>query len=185
VSEAVSCYREFDFAAKYYRSPFWQFFHSVRLAAFPGELEARRRVLWTNLVKFVGRDGSRILKKPYAEQALRLQEDVLVTELAIAKPDICVFVTGPDYDGILERYFDGVRFEPLDLPVRQFARLVATRLPHHSYRTYHPNALRRLKMWDRVVRILGRELSWPSLAPHEDEPLPADISAKRISGCSD
>ena len=164
VPEAIAVYREFDFGMNYYASPFWQFFHAVRSSAFPDEGDARRKVLWTNLIKFVAADGSSILWKPYAEAALQLQQDVLTTELVIARPNICLFVTGPDYDFVLERYFGGVQFEPLDLPVRQFARLVHPSLPQHSYRTYHPNYLNRDRngRWDKVFQILSREFSWPN-----------------------
>lgn len=121
-------------------------------------------MLWTNLVKFVASDGSSILSKPYAEDALKLQVDILTTELKIANPDVCLFVTGPDYDRVLERYYPGLRFEPLNLPLRQFAKLFHPHLPRHSYRTYHPKALRLQKVWDEVLRILSRELSWPNPA---------------------
>ena len=161
VADCISVYRKFDFGANY-PGPFWQFFHTVRLSAFPNEPDARRRVLWTNLVKFVSVDARPILRKPYAEAALRLQDDIFTTERAIAKPDICLFLTGPNYDFVLERYFRGLRFEPLDLPVQQFARLVHPGLPMHSFRSYHPNYLNRnrAERWERVLQILSRELSW-------------------------
>jgi hypothetical protein len=174
VPNAISLYREFDLAAKYNASPFWQFFHAVRLSAFPNEPDARRKILWTNLVKFVSADESPILWQPYFEAAFRLQDDILTTELAIAKPDICLFVTGPDYDFVLERYYSGLRFEPLDLPVREFARLVHRNLPRHSYRSYHPNYLNRdrIARWDKVLQILSRELSWPNMDLQADVPKP-------------
>jgi len=164
ISDAIAVYRKFDFGVgeNYYASPFWRFFDAVRTAAFPDDTGTRRRVLWTNLVKFVANDMSSILWKPYAKTALSLQEDVLISELTIARPDICLFVTGPRYDSVLERYFHDVRFESLDLPVRQFARLVHTRLPQHSYRTYHPAYLNRINRWEKVLQILARELSWPN-----------------------
>ena len=124
VAEAIAAYRGFDLGLNYYASPFWQFFHAVRLAAFPNESEARRKVLWTNLVKFVSADESPITWKPYSETALKLQHGILTTELSIAEPNVCLFVTGPSYDPILERYFPGIHFEPFELPVRQFAKLV-------------------------------------------------------------
>jgi hypothetical protein len=170
VPDAIAVYREFDFGVSYNASPFWQFFHAVRLSAFPNESDARRKVLWTNLVKFVTADESSILKEPYAEAALQLQDDVFTTELAIAKPDVCLFVTGPNYDIVLKRYFDGLQFVPLDLPVRQFARLVHPNLPYHSYRSYHPKFLNydRTARWHKVLQMLARELSWPSTSLQGD-----------------
>lgn len=172
VNDAIAAYRKFDFGVNYYDSPFWRFFHTVRLSAFPDEGDARRKVLWTNLVKFVAADESSILWKPYVDTALQLQDDVFTTELSIAKPDICLFVTGPDYDFVIERYFSGVQFVPLDLPIRQFARLAHQGLPQHSYRFYHPNYLNRDKneRWDKMLQILSKELAWPNVVFRDDTP---------------
>ena len=149
ISEAIEEHREFDFAQQdgyrhLLRSPFWKFFYEVADHAFPNEAKNYRKVLWTNLVKFVGRSGQSLIDKAFtkAEPAIQLQEDVLPTELAIAKPDVCIFVTGPDFDCLLRRYFRGLRFEKIDLfHERKLARLVHRQLPFHSYRTYHPNHL--------------------------------------------
>lgn len=165
VTDAIARYRDFDFGLNYYSTPFWQFFHEIRECFFPIEPELRRRVLWTNLVKFVANDRTSILWKPYFEEALRLQDDVLKTELSIADPDICIFVTGPNYDEILKRYFPGLRFEHLALPVRQFAKLSHNELPERSYRTYHPRYLRQGKLWEAVTSMLTTELKWPIIAP--------------------
>jgi hypothetical protein len=93
-----------------------------------------------------------------------IQKDLLVTELNIAKPDICLFVTGPNYDFILERYYPKIKFKELGLPVRQFAKLIHPQLPLRSYRMYHPNYLNwdRKGRWEMTFQILARELSWPT-----------------------
>ena len=162
VPQAVNAYREFDFGMNYVASPFWQFFHAVRKIAFPDEQEKRRKIIWTNLLKFVSLDTEPIIWKPYADVAFDIQKDIFPSELSIAQPDVCIFVTGPNYDFILERYFPGVFFEPLGLPVRQFARLVHPELPINSFRTYHPNYLNRnrAERWNIVIQILSRELGW-------------------------
>ncbi len=141
--------------------PFRRFFHAVAEGAFPGEPDGWKKILWTNLVKFVctGKEAS-VLKKPFAEQVLQMQRNVLREELRIAEPHICIFVTGPDYDQVLERCFPGIRYEQLDLPGRQFARLVHNNLPNKSYRTYHPRYLLPKGLWDPVLQSLGRELGW-------------------------
>jgi hypothetical protein len=156
---AMSCYAEFDFAISYHSTPFWRFFRAVRIAAFPDEPEKRRKVLWLNLVKFVASDASPIFWKPYAESAFTLQQEVFKAELKIARPDVCLFVTGPNYDDVLERYFPGIAFDPLELPVRQFAKLTHADLPEHSYRLYHPNYLNRSKpRWETALRMITGKL---------------------------
>lgn len=172
VRKAVAEYQGFDFGFSEKEplqgTPFWQFFHEVRKRAFPSEPDAHRKVLWTNLVKFVTKDGSLLKQKmPYheVEEVIQLQDDLVTTELRIANPEVCLFVTGPDFDCILRRYFPGLRFEQLplagartQLDERKFARLVHRRLPPNSYRTYHPNYLRQRKLWDQVFQILSQEL---------------------------
>jgi hypothetical protein len=172
VRRAVAEYQGFDFGFSEKEplqgTPFWQFFHEVRKQAFPSEPDAHRKVLWTNLVKFVAKDGSLLKQKMRyheVEEAIQLQDDLVATELRIANPEVCIFVTGPSFDCILRRYFPGLRFEQLPLAgartrldEREFARLVHRRLPPNSYRTYHPNHLRRGKLWDKVFQILSQEL---------------------------
>src|ERR1019366_730137 len=135
---AVDEYRGFDFGFSekepLHGTTFWQFFHEVRKRAFPSEPDAHGKVLWTNLVKFVTRDGSLLKHKMLyheVEEAIQLQDDVMTTELRIANPEVCLFVTGPRFDCVLRRYFPGLKFEQLPLAVgrtqldeREFARLV-------------------------------------------------------------
>ena len=157
-----------DGARLWEASRLWQFFHEIREAAFPSERGAHRKVLWTNLVKFVTKDGS-LLTMPYteAEEAIQLQNDILTGELRIAKPEFCLFVTGPNFDCMLRRYFPGLRFVPLQtherkaqLTEREFALLVYRQLPLHSNRTYHPGHLSRQKMLrKKVLQILSHQLA--------------------------
>jgi hypothetical protein len=108
----------------------------------------------------VASDRSSILWKPYADQALALQSDILITELKIAEPEVCLFVTGPDYDRIIEQYYPGIEFQPIHAPVREFAQLVHRDLPVKSYRCYHPKYLRLGGHWDQTMDILRQELQW-------------------------
>jgi hypothetical protein len=168
VAEAQKEYRGFDFAHSkeepgYLRTPFWRFFHEVRELAFPRQTDRYRKVLWTNLVKFVARDRTSITEWPFgkAEPVIQLQEHVLKTELRIAAPDVCIFVTGPHLDCLLSRYFPALEFRRLDLPKRKFARLLHPQLPRNSYRTYHPNHVsRKPSLRAAVFRMLRRELGW-------------------------
>jgi hypothetical protein len=140
-------YEHFSFA-KHYRgrgSPFWAAFREVQ-AWNLGE------VLWTNLSRFDHQGGS-ILNSPQRKEALAAQSDLLAREIEVTKPDTALFVTGPRYDWLLESLFPGLRFEALGgLP--SVVRLHHHHLPLRAFRTYHPNALRRMKRWTdlQVVR---------------------------------
>ena len=157
VIDAIEAYKKFDYAIDYPASPFWDFFHKIRTLQ-NGLNSNRRTVLWTNLVKFVTCDQESILSKPFCNAALVIQDEMLKTELRLAAPKTCIFVTGPDYDYIIERYYPGVLFQSISAPVREFAKLVHPDLPEKSYRCYHPKYLRLSGLWEPVIATLTNEL---------------------------
>ena len=159
VSDAIEEYKKFDFGINYHSSPFWQFFHKVRTNQH-GINAGQRMLLWTNLIKFVSDDQSSILWKPNKDEVLALQDGILVTELQLTAPDVCIFVTGPDYDDIIERYYPGIQFKTITAPVREFAKLIHPDLPEKSYRCYHPKYLRLGGHWDPTMTTLKNELDW-------------------------
>jgi hypothetical protein len=67
---------------------------------------------------------------------------LLQAEIEITKPSVVVFFTGPSYDHRLASTFPGLSFETSS---RRLSRVFHPLLPRHSYRTYHPNYLRRSK----------------------------------------
>jgi hypothetical protein len=93
------------------------------------------------------------IARGYAEQStqeyiVKQQGSVLLNELQTLEPDVCIFLTGPDYDPILERLFPNVHRENIhSAPKRELAQLQHPELPEMSYRTYHPRALRRWGKW--------------------------------------
>lgn len=170
LDHAIIEYEKFDFAKAYYKSPYWQFFDAINAIAH-GTEAPRQTLLWTNLIKFVYRqyvkDNSAekrtrsIVHVAGSEPFLELSRALFHAEMTASKPDACIFTTGPHLDVVLQRYYPGVVFVPLDLPVRAMARLEHPDLPKHSYRVYHPNYLSRDRKgrWDRVLAILAREMA--------------------------
>ena len=77
--------------------------------------------------------------------------NLLRRELEILDPHVVVCHTGPRYDSWLHDEFESLRI----IGKRLFARLSATCLPKHSFRTYHPRYLNyksaRKKVYDRIV----------------------------------
>jgi len=138
-------YEQFAFAQyqpKNHNSPFWQAFREIQ--QWPGA-----GVMWSNLVRVDYRGGSIFSADQFAREAiLRQQCAVMLNELQALNPDVCIFLTGPDYDRVLEIVFLKLDYERKDAaPVREFARLVHAALPRHSYRTYHPSHLRQSGKW--------------------------------------
>ena len=136
VRELMSFYSGFNLGEKYRASPFWQAAQQFHRSLNPKGPE--RSYLWSNLIKV-----SQQKKRPIPS----IEENIcnlglLQAEIEITRPSVVVFFTGPSYDNRLKSTFSGITF---DSSSRRLSRLVHPQLPHHSYRTYHPNYLRRSK----------------------------------------
>jgi hypothetical protein len=87
---------------------------------------------------------------------LSLQRGLLTAEIRVLKPTAVIFFTGPDYDVALRDEFPELSMRPLfDRTEREFARLSHPELPSETFRTYHPNFLRRRKKWEWLDDICG------------------------------
>jgi hypothetical protein len=151
ILEAVSTYEKFYFGKNYTLSPFWQFFREVR-EHYHGCNCDMGIVAWANLLKFETVDEESILWQDFEEEVLSLQGNIFNEEIKILRPDICIFVTGPNYDRIIQWYFPGVVFEDTELGGRVLSRVVHGELPKYTFRTYHPNPLRRtIRKWRPVL----------------------------------
>ncbi len=79
------------------------------------------------------------------------QAGLVADELAILGPHVCLFFTGPNYDGFIETIFPGCEFMACgDAPKRELATLVHSALPRASFRTYHPSFLNRRSRWHYI-----------------------------------
>lgn len=150
LDRALDSYREFAFGRQYNASPFWVACHQLYRGL--NHLGEPNGFAWTNILKL---DEADRRPAPDLEDLLLQHFNVVPEELDILKPDVVVFLTGPDYDGILERTFAGVKYLPLGTdPIRVIAQLSHPRLPEATFRTYHPGYLRRARKWTILTSIL-------------------------------
>ena len=95
-------------------------------------------VLWTNLLRHDGFPG-----KVPAETEKKISYNnnyIFRKELEILKPDAIVFVTGPNYDYILENSFRGLEKIKIDeKSEREICLLKHENLPDKTIRIYHPS----------------------------------------------
>lgn len=137
IATGIDAYVNFNFAEGYYNSPFWSFVRSLE----DGLNIGRRMSVWNNLNKC---DWSK--DKPPLEIELKIERTfgVIPREIEILNPDVVIFLTGPRFDDNIKRLFSDARFESVPgFNERQLARIVQKKLPPKSFRTYHPNYLRR------------------------------------------
>jgi hypothetical protein len=137
-------------------SPFWQSLAKIRGELLGKEaIEGKRKaILWTNLFKC---DDGRMIQSKWREAVLHLQGDVVQEELRILKPDAVLFLTGPEYDEILMRFYPAARFVQMGLnPERELAQVIDNALPTLSFRTYHPNHLRIAKKTNLLDEAISK-----------------------------
>ena len=133
IREYIKVYEDFRLGAEY-NSPFWQYAHW-----FNKELNGydEQNFVWLNINKFCGGEGGRP-EQEVLDNEVRFY-NLLSEELSVLKPDVCLFLTGPDYDEDITRKLPDVTFEEVGgFEKRKVARLCSKQLPRHSYRTYHP-----------------------------------------------
>lgn len=161
-------YKDFRLGADY-NSLFWQYAHRFNI-----DLNGidDLNFVWMNVNKFGS--GSGVGKPELVEfrqcrhveqQAVHAQAvlddevkyyNLLVEELAILKLDVCLFLTGPNYDQDIARKLPDVEFHSLcEFGEREAARLHSRYLPRHSYRTYHPGYGNRIsETYQRILNAI-------------------------------
>lgn len=141
VNDALAVYEGFDIAeygSGFFGRHFSEFRNRIRGTITD---DNRRSVLYNNLFK-LNHDGKHSIDSPHLEVMLRIQQDVFAKEIEALAPDVVIFLTGPDYDFVLERFYPGIVFEQVDShPINEIAQLKSGRLPDGTYRTYHPGHL--------------------------------------------
>ena len=98
--------------------------------------------IWNNVVK-IGASGRNQNHPQDHIYNIELENfNVLERELEILKPDIILFVSGPNYDSNIEKTLQTIEFNTFNssFTKRQLAKL---KFKHFDniYRTYHPNYL--------------------------------------------
>lgn len=123
-----------------YSGQFWngisRFITSIQ-KKFP---DKKIRLVWNNIVK-IGRQGDKGFPPNYIYEIEREKFHVIPSELEILKPNVVLFLTGPNYDRILKDNFGELEYEALpNYSQRQLSRVFLKDVPF-SFRTYHPNYL--------------------------------------------
>ena len=101
----------------------------------------RISLLWNNLVK-IGKLDEKGFPPEYIYQAERETFSVLEEEIKILQPTLILFLTGPNYDGIIASNFNNPDYHAIstEFSGRQISQISLTNVPF-VFRTYHPNYL--------------------------------------------
>ncbi len=139
----TSRYYNFFCLKKFYkgygRSSFWRafrFFQKELKTAYPNK---NIYFSWNNINKIGKRKGTGFSLD--TEKIEREYLPVIVAEVELFKPDIVIFLTGPNRDSRISHHFHDAEFLSVDefTPVRALAKVKSTLLPEKTIRIYHPS----------------------------------------------
>lgn len=145
----MDTYRKFNLGENYTASPFWSFIRKLELHFDLPKYSCA----WTNINKYDINEG-----RPQGKYELEIStvDSLLISEIEILNPDVCIFLVGPDFNFRLKKTFQDIEFEEIhSWKRRQFVKLKHPRLPERSYRTYHPKYLRLSKMEGPVLKHIS------------------------------
>lgn len=159
VNALLNAYHQFRFAKPYptvHRSPFWRYFRYLEQAL---AVEAPTSAIFTDLIRCAANAeaGFTLWSIPAQdrERYLRWQTGLLKHELALLKPSVVLFVTGPYYDAFIEREFPESRLTALPgFDIRVLAKIENTGIAARVYRTYHPGYLNRHQKYATFDAVL-------------------------------
>lgn len=146
----MATYEDFNVGIYYRSSPFWNITRKVEVAlGNKGYTSA-----WTNISKFDFENA-----RPYGQNLEEISkvDDLLVDEIRILEPKVCIFFTGPDFDSRIKKIFESVEFIEIDgWPSRQLCQLKHENLPALTFRTYHPRYLRSKYLEENFIEFVSK-----------------------------
>jgi hypothetical protein len=150
LQKQMDTYEEFEVGKGFDSTTFWNVTRKVENALG----NEPHSCAWTNLSKFDLHGGKSYGKY---EKVISSLDKIIVDEIKIVNPKVCLFFTGPDFDTRLKKIFEGVKFEAIsNWNIKQFCRLIHPELPEYSFRSYHPKSLRLRRLENDLLEYLSK-----------------------------
>ena len=123
-----------------YGGHFWNGFNRFRAMLGKEHPDAKICYVLNNIIK-IGKLGEKGCPPDYIYEVERKHFSVIREEIDILKPDVILFLTGPNYDNKISDVFGDVSYSALSpFSERQLARVSLPDVDV-TFRTYHPNFL--------------------------------------------
>lgn len=146
-------YEDFNVGVYYYSSPFWNITRKVEQTLGNETYSCA----WTNISKYDVNGGR---ATGIYENEVSTLDEILIEEIDILKPKICIFFTGPNFDHRIRGVFREIEFCKVDnWNERQLCQLKHPNLPEKTFRTYHPNYLRRSGLEQGFIDFLNKSIN--------------------------
>ena len=137
-----------------YNSPYWNFIKNIQ-----NLISSDTKVVVNNIVKVGKKRGMGC--DDYINNLTLQHFNVLLKEIEILKPNLLLFLTGPNYDARIKATLGDMNIVPVVQSVfpsineRQFAeiRFINDKLPT-AYRCYHPGYLKRSRNFENYMNII-------------------------------
>jgi hypothetical protein len=145
----MNAYEEFNVGVNYYASPFWNVVRKIEATLGNEPCSC----VWTNISKYDQDCG-----QPDAEheKIFSLVDNLLIDEIKIVKPKICIFFVSYRFDYRIKNLFKNVEFLPVDgFSLHQMCQIKHKDLPVFTYRTYHPRYLRQGGLENKFLEIIN------------------------------
>ena len=102
--------------------------------------EKKVELVWNNVVK-IGKLAEKGFPPDYIYEIERTHFHVIPHELKIINPNVVIFFTGPNYDGVIADNFGTLEYGTISgFPERWLSKVKLTDV-EFAFRTYHPNFL--------------------------------------------
>ena len=150
LKERMDCYEGFNSGKEYNRksSPFWNVTRKIECILGDEPYSCA----WTNISKY---DQENKTPSPENTKFISKVDDLLIDEIGILKPKVCIFYTSYKLDQRIQKIFDGVEILPVpNFEKNQACQLKHAALPELTFRTYHPAYLRQGGLENRFIELI-------------------------------
>lgn len=142
IKPILDCYDSFfnDGECWCYGGQFWNGiskFCTMLEAKYPNK---KIRYVWNNIVK-IGKYDDKGFPPDYIYEVERNSFSIIKDELQIIKPNVVLFLTGPNYDSVIEDNFGQLNYRPLAPFTKRWLSKIELKGTDFAFRTYHPNFL--------------------------------------------
>jgi len=136
IQALTDLYKTFNIGHNYKRAIFT--FMDIFVEKFRN-INGKTGILWTNLLRHDYYGNGKV--PPEVEQKITFDKNYIFRkEVEVLKPDAIVFVTGPNYDHIIENTFVGLKKVTIENESeREICFLEHENLPKKTIRVYHPD----------------------------------------------
>lgn len=154
--DMMAVYEKFNLGETYYASPFWNVIRKIeaKLGNIPYSCA------FTNISKYDQDEGR---PDEEHEKIFSTLDNLLIEEVRITKPKICIFFTSHNFDYRLKDIFEQIEFVKIDgFDTKTLCQLKHPDLPTLTYRTYHPRFLRQSGLEESFLEFITKQTKMQS-----------------------